>query len=98
MSRILSLHVNHVEVVIIHLGRPLLDASSSYLRTERAALTSDNRCLYGSGSCLAPGGVYLAGCVTTAAGALLPHPFTLTRLPGRSTLCCTFPRVAPGCR
>ncbi len=33
MSRILSLHVNHVEVVIIHLGRPLLDASSSYLRT-----------------------------------------------------------------
>lgn len=33
MSRILSLHVNHVEVVIIHLGRPLLGASSSYLRT-----------------------------------------------------------------
>ena len=27
---------------------------------------------------LAPGGVYLAGGVTPAAGALLPHPFTLT--------------------
>ena len=31
-----------------------------------------------SGSCLAPGGVYLAADVTTSAGALLPHPFTLT--------------------
>ena len=28
--------------------------------------------------CLAPGGVYLAGPVTWPAGALLPHPFTLT--------------------
>lgn len=28
--------------------------------------------------CLAPSGVYLAGIVTYPAGALLPHPFTLT--------------------
>lgn len=32
----------------------------------------------GRGSCLAPSGVYLAACVTAHAGALLPHPFTLT--------------------
>ena len=33
-------------------------------------------------------------------GGLLPHPFTLTpdRSPGRSALCGTFPRLAPGGR
>ena len=51
---------------------------------------------------LAPGGVYRAVRVTPAAGALLPHRFTLAcaRSPGhrRSALCCTFLRVAPtGC-
>jgi len=44
---------------------------------------------------LAPGGVYLASDVTTEPGELLPHPFTLTRLDGRTSLCGTFPGVAP---
>jgi len=47
---------------------------------------------------LAPGGVYRAGQVTLAAGALLPHRFTLACAPRRhrrSALCCTFHRVAP---
>lgn len=43
---------------------------------------------------LAPGGVYLASSVTTGAGELLPHPFTLTvankGLPRRFTFCGTF--------
>jgi hypothetical protein len=51
---------------------------------------------------LAPGGVYRAARVTPGAGALLPHPFTLTRhtspRTGRSAFCGTFPRVAPGGR
>src|SRR5512136_1500939 len=47
---------------------------------------------------LAPGGVYLASVVTAGPGELLPHPFTLTRLSGRSALCGTFPGVTPaGC-
>jgi hypothetical protein len=49
---------------------------------------------------LAPGGVYRADRVTPAAGALLPHRFTLTCAhPGarhrRSVLCGTFLQVAP---
>jgi hypothetical protein len=48
---------------------------------------------------LAPGGVYRADDVTVAAGALLPHRFTLTcdRLPGPSavSLCCTYPSGRP---
>jgi len=47
---------------------------------------------------LAPGGVCRAGPVARTAGELLPHRFTLTRLPkgtGRSVLCGTFLRVAP---
>ena len=46
---------------------------------------------------LAPSGVYHATHCCQARGALLPHPFTLTgpeRL-RRSTLCCTFRRLAP---
>jgi hypothetical protein len=49
---------------------------------------------------LAPGGVCLATPVTRGAGGLLHHRFTLTptplREPGRSVLCGTVPRVAPG--
>jgi hypothetical protein len=51
---------------------------------------------------LAPGGVYRASDVTTGPGELLPHPFTLTRHSlgegGRSSLCGTFPGVAPAGR
>jgi len=47
---------------------------------------------------LAPGEVYRADRVTTAAGGLLPHRFTLTagRSPWRSVLCGTVSRVTPG--
>ncbi|MCU1514516.1 MAG: hypothetical protein JWO10_1606 [Microbacteriaceae bacterium] len=53
---------------------------------------------------LAPDEVYLAGPITRTAGGLLHHRFSLTRGlrflrstdPWRSTLCCTFSRVAPG--
>src|SRR5262245_30736822 len=49
---------------------------------------------------LAPGGVYRAGAVTGAAGALLPHRFTLARCRlatarWRSALCCTFRGLTP---
>ncbi|BBA71481.1 hypothetical protein YM18_2970 [Geobacter sulfurreducens] len=47
---------------------------------------------------LAPGGVYLASDVTAEPGELLPHPFTLTRLSGRTSLCGTIPGVAPAGR
>ena len=47
---------------------------------------------------LAPDGVYIAARVTTDAGGLLHHPFTLTGRSRRSTFCCTFPRVTPGGR
>jgi len=50
---------------------------------------------------LAPDGVYRAFDVTAETGELLPHPFTLTRRSkssGRSSLCGTFPGVAPGPR
>ena len=86
---------------IIHLDHPLL-SSLKQLPSDWAGslITSDNLRLKGGGSCLAPGGVYLVACVTTNAGALLPHPFTLTPAlrQWRFALCCTFPRIAPGCR
>ena len=47
---------------------------------------------------LAPGGVYRATNCYQLRGALLPHPFTLTCAANghrRSTLCCTFRRLAP---
>jgi len=51
---------------------------------------------------LAPDGVYLAADVTADTGELLPHPFTLTchrkNDDGRSSLCGTIPKVAPGPR
>ena len=47
---------------------------------------------------LAPDGVYPAADVTTGAGGLLHHRFTLTSRGWRSTFCCTCPRVTPGGR
>ena len=52
---------------------------------------------------LAPGGVYRAGDVAVAAGALLPHRFTLTcdqlavkrTSPSAVSLCCTCPSGRP---
>ena len=38
---------------------------------------------------LAPSGVYLAACVTTVRGALLPHPFTLTARRCRREAVCS---------
>ena len=59
-------------VATIYLGRRLLAASSSL--PESRAVRTEPSSLFG----LAPGGVYLASQVTLAAGALLPHHFTLT--------------------
>ena len=47
---------------------------------------------------LAPDGVYLASAVADGPGELLPHPFTLTCLGRRTSLCGTFPGVAPAGR
>ena len=55
---------------------------------------------------LAPDGVYQAARVTSDAGELLPHRFTLTaatcersrRPPWRFAFCCTFPGLATGWR
>jgi len=49
---------------------------------------------------LASGGVYHAAICCQPRGALLPHPFTLTRTvpkddSGRFAFCCTFRRLAP---
>ena len=56
-----------------------MDSSGTPRSEERT--TPKNASLFG----LAPNGVYLADLVTKAAGALLPHPFSLTvfiRIPG----------------
>ena len=58
--------------MIISLGRQLPSASSNLPGTDRG--TGRPSFLLG----FAPGGVCLAACVATDAGALLPHPFTLT--------------------
>ena len=47
---------------------------------------------------LAPDGVYQADRVTSTAGALLPHRFTLTTHVWRFAFCCTFPSLAAGRR
>lgn len=47
---------------------------------------------------LAPSGVYRAGRVTSVAGGLLHHRFTLTYRGRRSVFCGTVPRVTPGGR
>ena len=58
--------------MIISLGRQLPSASSNLPGTDRG--TGRPSFLLG----FAPGGVCLAACVATDAGALLPHRFTLT--------------------
>ncbi len=77
---------------VIHLG-PSSPVDSSDLPESSAGHT--NGFLFG----LAPGGVYLAATCYHSRGALLPHPFTLTlrtyKPARRSTLCCTFRRLAP---
>jgi len=76
--------------MIIPLG-PRLPGASSDLPGSLGGPPS-NAPLFG----LAPGGVFQAGGVATAAGELLPHLFTLTvDVPRRSGLCGTFPGVAP---
>jgi len=75
--------------VAIHLSGLPGDCRPCGRRTGRPCPTLD----------LAPGGVYRAGRVTPAAGALLPHRFTLTCAGNarhrRSSLCGTVLRVAP---
>lgn len=56
----------------IHLGRPLPDGSSG--QPGGSGGQPSNAPLFD----LAPGGVYLAAPVARGAGALLPHPFSLT--------------------
>ena len=76
ISRVLSprgrLHAD-LEMMTIHLVL-MLPSRSSDLPGNSGGPPS-NVPLFG----LAPGGVYLASSVTTGAGELLPHPFTLTR-------------------
>ena len=64
----------------IHLGQPLLTASSSYLQASASNLLGLWEAPPKRGpDALLPGGVYPATPVAWDAGALLPHPFTLTR-------------------
>ena len=83
-------------MTIIYLGQPLLVGSSSLPESHNA---TDRHCFLFS---LAPDGVYLAANVTTDAGELLPHHFTLTPArqgaPRRFTFCCTCPDLAIGRR
>ena len=78
-------------MMVIHLGRQLLAASSSLPESqrERAALgvLAYPSFLFG----FASNGVYLATQVTLHAGELLPHRFTLTYLHRRFAFCCTCP-------
>ena len=60
-------------MVIIHLGRTSLYASSNLPRSSAGRASAS---LFG----LAPGGVYLATNCYQLRGALLPHHFTLTSL------------------
>ena len=67
------------EAMVIYLGRRLLDASSNLPGSRwRAGPTRGDGNVACSLFGLAPGGVYQASRVTPAAGALLPHLFTLT--------------------
>ena len=65
-----------LRATVIHLRRLLPDASSNLPGSSVGSTYSAT--LFG----LAPDGVHLACRVTTTAGGLLPHPFTLT--PGTS--------------
>ena len=88
-------------VAVIYLGLPL-PAASSGLPAGSDGQPSNACAAPGRGgrkpSDLAPGGVYLAARVTSDAGALLPHRFTLTSAwrRWRSVFCGTVPRVTPG--
>ena len=88
---------------VIHLGLASPLASSNLPASDTGRT---NGGLFG----LAPSGVYHATNCYQSRGALLPHPFTLTGCPHpsplperegimrklrRSTLCCTFRRLAP---
>jgi len=85
--------------MVIPLGDRLPGRSSGLTRGLRAGHPSPPQgglaLLFG----LAPGGVCRAGPVTRAAGALLPHRFTLTPEseldPGRSPLCGAVRGVTP---
>ena len=72
--------------MIISLGCRLLDISSSLPEsdngTSRSVAVRKRTASFLFG--LAPGGVYQANRVTSAAGALLPHRFTLTRSASRT--------------
>ena len=85
-------------MVIIHLGRTSLYASSNLPRSSAGHASAS---LFG----LAPGGVYLATNCYQLRGALLPHHFTLTSTSRRKTkavsFCCTSrghytPQALPG--
>jgi len=85
-------------MVIIHLGRTSLYASSNLPRSSAGHASAS---LFG----LAPGGVYLATNCYQLRGALLPHHFTLTSLSLKQTeavsFCCTSrghytPQALPG--
>ena len=86
-------------VATIHLRRPL-PAASSDLPAHSGGPPSNVRASRASTGLLdlAPGGVYRSGRVTSVAGGLLHHRFTLTagRARWRFVLCGTVPRVAPG--
>ena len=73
---------------VIHLGQVSPRASSNLPESSAGRAIGF---LFG----LAPNGVYRAANCYQLRGALLPHPFTLTIRRWRSTLCCTFRRLAP---
>jgi len=73
---------------VIHLGQASPLASSNLPESSAGHAIGF---LFG----LAPNGVCRAADCYQLRGALLPHPFTLTIQRWRSTLCCTFRRLAP---
>ena len=81
-------------VAVIYLGRPLPDASCGLPggQGERAAPRAPKHSpLLG----LAPGGGYLAGTVTSPAGGLLHHLFTLTRIASGGMFLWPYPSSHP---
>ncbi len=86
----------------IHLGRPSPDASRDLPGRRRGNPPDRNRSAVPTWSCSRWGLPCRPRC--RGRGALLPHPFTLTRLrPSRGfgrrfAFCGTFPRVAPAGR
>ncbi|AKE40975.1 hypothetical protein UL82_03845 [Corynebacterium kutscheri] len=81
MSRRISriLYAQIMCVAAIHLDQPLLATSSSYPQVWASnPVTPAQTHPKVRPFDLAPSGVYLATYITAHAGALLPHPFTLT--------------------